>query len=108
MPHRLALAKDDASNELIKAVTANAPAPGSNIMIGDQSLADMMAQAQAQAAQYQAGMGQAGMTPGAVGGPTPAARADPIDRLSKLADLHDRGVLTDEEFEAQKAKILES
>jgi hypothetical protein len=26
--------------------------------------------------------------------------------LSKLADLHDRGVLTHEEFATQKAKIL--
>lgn len=28
------------------------------------------------------------------------------DELSKLADLRDRGVLTDEEFAAQKAKLL--
>src|SRR5690348_17407733 len=26
--------------------------------------------------------------------------------LTRLADLHDRGVLTDEEFQAQKAKLL--
>lgn len=32
--------------------------------------------------------------------------SDPEDRLTKLADLHDRGVLTDEEFAAEKAKIL--
>jgi hypothetical protein len=31
---------------------------------------------------------------------------DPMDQLSKLAELRDRGVLTDEEFAAQKAKIL--
>jgi hypothetical protein len=34
--------------------------------------------------------------------------ADPLDRLQKLADLRDRGVLSDAEFEAQKAKILGS
>jgi hypothetical protein len=28
------------------------------------------------------------------------------DELSKLADLHSKGVLTDEEFASQKAKIL--
>ena len=28
------------------------------------------------------------------------------DQLHKLADLHDRGKLTDEEFAAQKAKVL--
>lgn len=28
------------------------------------------------------------------------------DQLAKIADLHDRGVLTDEEFEKEKQKIL--
>jgi hypothetical protein len=32
--------------------------------------------------------------------------ADPIDRLERLAALKDRGLLTDEEFEQQKRKIL--
>jgi hypothetical protein len=32
--------------------------------------------------------------------------ADPVERLTKLADLKDRGMLTDAEFEAEKAKIL--
>ena len=31
---------------------------------------------------------------------------DPLERLQKLADLHDRGALTDAEFAAEKAKIL--
>jgi hypothetical protein len=39
--------------------------------------------------------------------PPPAAPAeDPIEQLKKLAELHDQGILTDEEFAAQKAKIL--
>lgn len=33
-------------------------------------------------------------------------RSDPEDRLAKLADLKDRGVLSDDEFAAEKAKIL--
>jgi hypothetical protein len=33
-------------------------------------------------------------------------RSDPEDRLAKLADLKERGVLSDEEFAAEKAKIL--
>jgi hypothetical protein len=37
----------------------------------------------------------------------PAAAGDPAERLAKLADLHDRGVLTDVELAAAKAKILE-
>jgi hypothetical protein len=82
MPHRVALAKDEASQKVIDAVTANAPAPGANVFIGGENLADMMAQRTAQ--------------------------PDPADQLTKLADLHDRGVLTDEEFAAQKARLLGS
>jgi Short C-terminal domain len=32
---------------------------------------------------------------------------DRLDRLQKLADLHDRGALNDAEFETEKAKILD-
>lgn len=39
--------------------------------------------------------------------PAPAA-ADPIAQLKELGELHQSGVLTDEEFAAQKAKILGS
>jgi Short C-terminal domain len=38
--------------------------------------------------------------------PPPAPAADPIAQLKDLADLKAQGVLTDEEFAAQKAKIL--
>jgi uncharacterized membrane protein YdbT with pleckstrin-like domain len=40
--------------------------------------------------------------------PTPAPRGAPssVTELERLADLRSRGVLTEEEFEAQKAKIL--
>jgi hypothetical protein len=41
--------------------------------------------------------------------PAPAAAApppDPIERLKELAALKEQGILTDEEFAAQKAKIL--
>ena len=40
--------------------------------------------------------------------PAPAAApaADPIAQLKQLGELRDSGVLTDAEFEAQKAKIL--
>ncbi|HUZ28971.1 MAG TPA: SHOCT domain-containing protein [Solirubrobacteraceae bacterium] len=33
-------------------------------------------------------------------------KPDVADQLTKLADLRDRGVLSDAEFETQKAKIL--
>ena len=35
-----------------------------------------------------------------------AAPQSPADQLAKLADLRDRGVITAEEFEREKAKIL--
>jgi hypothetical protein len=41
--------------------------------------------------------------------PPPAAAPagdDMLDQLKQLGELHDAGVLTDEEFAAQKAKIL--
>jgi len=41
--------------------------------------------------------------------PAPAAPApDPIEQLRQLGELHQQGVLTDEEFAAQKAKLLGS
>lgn len=36
----------------------------------------------------------------------PAPAADPIAQLKELGELHQSGVLTDEEFAAQKAKLL--
>jgi hypothetical protein len=36
----------------------------------------------------------------------PAAPADPIAQLKELAALKEQGHLTDEEFTAQKARIL--
>jgi hypothetical protein len=38
--------------------------------------------------------------------PPPPAEADPMDRLRELGELREKGILTDEEFAAQKAKIL--
>jgi hypothetical protein len=35
-----------------------------------------------------------------------AAAADPIEQLKELGELREQGVLTEEEFAAQKAKIL--
>ena len=38
--------------------------------------------------------------------PAPAPAADPISQLKDLADLKQQGILTDEEFATQKARIL--
>jgi hypothetical protein len=37
-----------------------------------------------------------------------ATPTTPADQLTKLADLHDRHVISDEEFEREKAKVLAS
>lgn len=36
----------------------------------------------------------------------PEARGDTIDQIERLADLHGRGILTDEEFRAKKSELL--
>jgi hypothetical protein len=38
--------------------------------------------------------------------PAPEPQMDMITRLKELAELRDQGILTEEEFAAQKAKIL--
>jgi hypothetical protein len=44
--------------------------------------------------------------PAAVAAPPAEPAADPMEQLAKLGQLKEQGVLTDEEFAAQKAKIL--
>ena len=38
--------------------------------------------------------------------PEPEPEADPIEQLKQLGELHEQGILTEEEFAAQKAKLL--
>jgi hypothetical protein len=38
--------------------------------------------------------------------PQPAMQADVLDQLRRLGELHDTGVLSDQEFEAKKAELL--
>lgn len=67
-----------------------------------QEQAAMQAQIQAQlAAQQQA---QAAAAPAAPAAPAPTA--DPVEKLKELADLKATGVISDEEFQAMKAKII--
>jgi hypothetical protein len=35
-----------------------------------------------------------------------AGSTSPADQIAKLADLHDRGVLSDQEFQREKARVL--
>lgn len=45
-------------------------------------------------------------SPAAATPPAVAATGDPLDQVARLAELHKQGVLTDWEFESQKAKVL--
>lgn len=47
-----------------------------------------------------------GMGAPAASAPAPAEQVDVAEQLRKLASLRDEGILTDEEFAAQKAKLL--
>jgi len=38
--------------------------------------------------------------------PVAAPAPDPIEKLKELGQLHEQGILTDEEFAAEKAKVL--
>jgi outer membrane murein-binding lipoprotein Lpp len=40
--------------------------------------------------------------------PTPVASSPMVDQLNQLAELHQQGVLTDEEFASAKAKLFSS
>ena len=60
---------------------------------------------QQQQQQYYAQQQQYAPSPAAA--PAPPA-VDPIEQLQRLADLKNQGILTEAEFEGQKAKILAS
>ncbi|MFD3493334.1 SHOCT domain-containing protein [Streptomyces sp. NPDC058690] len=61
--------------------------------------------AQEAAAQEEAAAQQQQTPPAQTAPPAPPAD-DIIDRLERLAELKKQGILTDAEFEAQKAKVL--
>jgi hypothetical protein len=59
-------------------------------------------------AQGTAHLAVAPASPGPVpGGPQPASGYDPLDRIAKLAQLRDSGALTEEEFQREKAELLD-
>ncbi len=64
----------------------------------DQQYAQQQQYAQEQYAQQQYAQPQ----------PAPAPAPDPLAQLQQLADLKAQGILTEAEFESQKAKILAS
>ncbi|MGP0110613.1 MAG: SHOCT domain-containing protein [Acidimicrobiales bacterium] len=73
--------------------------------MGSKAGANKANQQQAAAAQ-QAAPAQAAPAPAAAPQPQAESTDDKFAQLKELAGLHDSGVLTDEEFAAEKAKIL--
>ncbi len=65
-------------------------------------------QAQRWQAQDEREMEAAAPPPMPAAAPAPAPAADPIAQLKELAELKSQGILTEEEFAAQKAKLLAS
>ena len=60
---------------------------------------------------YQQQMAAAAPAPAPVAAapaPAPAATTDVVAQLRSLAELRDQGILTEEEFAAQKAKVLDA
>jgi hypothetical protein len=63
-------------------------------------------QAQRWGAQDSGGYGQQEYAEPAYAEPPAPSGPDPIEQLKQLGELHSQGVLTDEEFAAQKARLL--
>jgi len=86
-------------------IAGTATAVSNKVTDSQQAKAQQAANAQAYEQQVAA---QAAPPPPEAAPEAPAAPAeDPmISKLKQLADLHAQGILTDEEFSAQKAKIL--
>jgi len=61
-----------------------------------------------QAARAQQSQAQAPAAPAEASTASAADQVDVIDQLKRFADLRDQGILTEEEFAAQKAKLLGS
>jgi hypothetical protein len=86
-----------AANPLIAAAMKGA---GVDIEAVSQMQRTAMAQGQTSGAVFVGGQ--------LVSGGSVAAKPDPLDQLKKLAELHASGVVTDEEFATEKAKLLNS
>ena len=81
------------------AIAGTATAVSGGVARRQQAKAEEKAQAEAPQPQQMAPVAAA---------PAPAGGDDMVSQLKQLAELRDQGILTDDEFAAQKAKILGS
>lgn len=110
-----AIMLDDNPMAVVDAALAHTGKPEGQIDLVKQLMASAMsgastADTQAIAMQWAEQNGATVITPGVAGygaSPMPGApQKDPVELLSDLVALKDRGLLTDAEFAAQKARIL--
>ena len=71
----------------------------------NQQIAELQAQQDAQAAQQQMAAQQAAAAPAAAA-PAGSGLDDQLIQIQKLSAMKDQGVLSEEEFAAEKAQIL--
>jgi hypothetical protein len=91
-------------------VAGTATAVAGGVSRRQQGKADQQAEAQAyeqqQAYDQQQAMAQQAAAQQAAAAPAAAPATDVVTQLKELAALKDQGILTEDEFAAQKAKIL--
>lgn len=85
-------------------VAGTATAVAGGVSRRQQGKADQ--QAEAQAYEQQQAMAQQAAAQQAAAAPAAAPATDVVTQLKELAALKDQGILTEDEFAAQKAKIL--
>lgn len=83
-------------------VAGTATAVSGGVARRQQAKAEQQAEAQA----YEQQQAQPAPAPAPAPAAAPAPATDVVTQLKELAALKDQGILTDEEFVAQKAKIL--
>ena len=92
-------------------VAGTATAVAGGVSRRQQGKADQQAEAQAyeqqQAYDQQQAMAQQAAAQQAAAAPAAAPATDVVTQLKELAALKDQGILTEDEFAAQKAKILD-
>jgi type II secretory pathway pseudopilin PulG len=87
-------------------VAGTATAVSGRVARRQQNRANQAAEAQAYEQQQMYAQQQAVAQQAAVPPPAAGLTDASLEQLSKLATLHEQGVLTDDEFSAEKAKLL--
>jgi hypothetical protein len=88
-----------------KVVVDSSPEGAAEALLGE-SMGELVREAVADPAGFREQMQDRANQIAAAFGAPGATHSDPVDQLERLADLKERGALTQEEFEAEKRRIL--